>query len=68
VPPMSHDDLIQKHNRIADFMQIDGQQRERTRAQWMNLKDVKDIGDAMQSIAKFGQPKPLSDRTPARIS
>jgi hypothetical protein len=29
---------------------------------------LKDIGEAMQTIAKFGQPKPLSDRSPARIS
>jgi hypothetical protein len=65
---MSHDDLIQKHNRISDFMQINKEQRERAREQWMNLRACKDIGDAMRTIAKFGQPKPLSDRTPARIS
>lgn len=65
---MSHDELIQKHDRIADFMQINKEQRERTRAQWMNLRACKDIGEAMQTIAKFGQLKPLGDRTPARIS
>jgi 2-methylcitrate dehydratase PrpD len=68
VRPMSHDDLIQKHDRIADFMQIEKQQRDRTRAQWMDLHGIKDIGEAMQAVAKFGQPRPLSDRTPARIS
>jgi 2-methylcitrate dehydratase len=68
VRPMSHDDLIQKHDRIADFMQIEKQQRDRVRAQWMGLHGVKHIGEAMQAIAKFGQPKPLSDRAPARIS
>jgi 2-methylcitrate dehydratase len=66
--PMSRDELIQKHNRIADFMQISAEQRERARQQWMNLRACKDIGDAMQTIAKFGQPRPLSDRTAARIS
>jgi hypothetical protein len=34
----------------------------------MNLKAVKDIGEAIQTVAKFGQPRPLSDKTPARIS
>jgi 2-methylcitrate dehydratase len=68
VPPMSHDELIQKHNRLADFMQVSKEQRERARQEWTNLRALKDIGEAMQTIAKFGQPKPLSDRSPARIS
>ena len=68
VPPMSHDELIQKHNRLSDFMQVSKEQRERARQQWTNLRAVKDIGEAMQTIAKFGQPRPLSDRSPARIS
>ena len=68
VPPMSRDELIQKHDRLADFMQVSTEQRERARKQWMNLRACKDIGEAMQTIAKFGQPKPLSDRNPARIS
>ena len=68
VPPMSHEELIQKYNRLSDFMQVSSEQRERARAQWMNLRSVKDIGEAMATIAKFGQPKPLSDRSPARIA
>jgi 2-methylcitrate dehydratase len=68
VPPMSHDELIRKHNRISDFMQVSKEQRERAREQWMNLRASKDIAEAMQTIAKFGQPRPLSDRSPARIS
>jgi 2-methylcitrate dehydratase len=68
VAPMSHEDLIQKYNRISDFMQVSKEQRERAREQWMNLRACKDIADAIQTIAKFGQPRPLSDRTPARIS
>jgi 2-methylcitrate dehydratase len=68
VPPMSHEELIQKYNRISDFMQISQEQRERARAQWMNLRSSKDIAEAMTTIAKFGQPKPLSDRSPARIA
>jgi hypothetical protein len=29
---MSHDDLIQKHNRLADFMQVEKGQRDRARS------------------------------------
>jgi hypothetical protein len=65
---MSHDELIAKYNRICDLKQISKTQADRAREQWMNLKDLKDFADAMQVIAKFGQPKPLSDMTPARIS
>src|ERR1700674_2276799 len=68
VEPMSHDELIQKYNRLADFMQVSKEQRERAREQWMNLRAVKDIGEAIGTIAKFGQPRPLSDKSPARIS
>ncbi len=68
VAPMSREELIQKYNRISDFMQVNTEQREKARAQWMNLGAVKDIGQAMETVAKFGQPRPLSDRTPARIS
>ena len=66
--PMSHDELLAKYNRICDLKQISKAQADRAREQWMNLKDLKDFADAMQLIAKFGQPKPLSDMTPARIS
>jgi 2-methylcitrate dehydratase len=68
VPLMSHDELIQKYNRLSEFMQVSKDQRDRAREQWMNLRTVKDIGQAIQTVAKFGQPKPLSDRSPARIS
>src|ERR1700730_12753758 len=67
IQPMSHDELIQKHNRISDFMQVSKEQRERARQQWTNLRACKDIGEAIETIAKFGQPRPLSDKTPARI-
>jgi 2-methylcitrate dehydratase len=66
--PMSHDELVAKYNRICGLKQIGKDQADRAREQWMNLKDCKDIADAIQVIAKFGQPMPLSDRTPARIS
>jgi 2-methylcitrate dehydratase len=65
---LSHDDNVKRYNRMADFMQIDRAQADRARVQWMNLREVKDIADAMQTIAKYGQPKPLSDKTRARWS
>ena len=65
---MSHDELIQKHNRLADFMQVEKGQRNRARQQWMNLRTCKDIAEPIEIIAKFGRPRPLSDMTPARIS
>lgn len=65
---LSHDDNVKRYYRIADFMQIDRAQADRAREQWMNLRAVKDIAAAMQTIAKYGQPKPLSDKTRARWS
>jgi 2-methylcitrate dehydratase len=66
--PMSHDEIIAKYNRICGLKQISKDQADRARQMWINLKDCKDIGDAVQVVAKFGQPKPLADRTPAVIS
>ena len=68
IAPMSNAELIEKYSRIADFMEVSKEQRDRARAQWMNLRAVKDIGEAVGTIAKFGRPRPLSDRSPARIS
>lgn len=65
---LSHDDNVKRYNRMADFMQIDREQADRAREQWMNLRAVKDIADAMQTIAKYGKPKPLSDKSRARWS
>ena len=33
--------------------------RNRARAIWRNLRDVKDIGQAIQTLAEFGNPKAL---------
>jgi len=65
---MTREELKAKYYRIAEFSQVDKAQAERAIQQWMNLKSVKDIGEAIQTVAKFGQPRPLSDRSPARIS
>jgi hypothetical protein len=34
------------------------------REQWLNLKSVKDMGEAVKTVAKFGEPRPLSDMKP----
>ena len=65
---LTHDDLIAKYNKAADFRKIDKAQADRIMKQWMNLKDVKDIGDAIATAAKFGEPRPLSDLTPGPIA
>lgn len=66
--PLSHDDNVKRYYRMADFMQIDRAQADRAREQWMNLRAVKDIAEAIQTIAKYGRPRPLSDKTRARWS
>src|SRR5713226_2792329 len=66
--PLTRDELVQKSNRLADFMRVEKGQRDRALQQWMNLKTCKDIAEPMQILAKFGEPKPLSDMSPARIS
>jgi 2-methylcitrate dehydratase len=68
VKPMTHEELVAKYYRTAEFMEVDKAQADRAIQQWMNLKAVKDIGDAIQTVARFGRPRPLTDRTPARIS
>jgi 2-methylcitrate dehydratase PrpD len=66
VPPMSHDDLVAKYNKAVEWGGIDKDQAARAMKTWMNLQDVHDIGDAIKVVAKFGNPRPLSDRTPAK--
>ncbi len=68
IVPLTHDELVQKSNRLADFMRVEKGQRDRALQQWMNLKTCNDIAEPMQTLAKFGEPKPLSDMSPARIS
>jgi 2-methylcitrate dehydratase len=68
VKPMTHEELTAKYYRTAEFMQVDKVQADRAIQQWTNLKAIKDIGDAIQTVAKFGKPRPLSDKSPARIA
>jgi 2-methylcitrate dehydratase len=66
VAPMSHDDMVAKYNKAVEYGGVDKAQAARAKDAWMNLQNVKDIGDAMKIVAKFGNPRPLSDRSPAK--
>jgi 2-methylcitrate dehydratase len=57
--PMTDDEIAAKFNRVAEYMRITTAQRDRARAVWGNLAALKDIGDAMKTLASFGQPAPL---------
>ena len=52
-------EIEEKFNRACAYMHVADAQRDRARRVWSNLRDVKDIGEAIQTLAKFGNPKPL---------
>lgn len=56
---LTMDEIVTKFNRACDFKHVAPAQRERARELWGHLDAVSDIGDAMQSLAKFGAPRPL---------
>ena len=58
-PPMTHDDIMAKYHRICEFMHVNDSQRDRALAQWSDLRSVKNIADAIQTLATFGRPRPL---------
>jgi hypothetical protein len=41
-------------------MKVSDAQRDRARTVWGNLREVKDIGDAIRTLARFGNPQPLT--------
>jgi 2-methylcitrate dehydratase len=68
IPPMTHDELTGKYNRLADFMEIDKTQRDQVLKAWMDLKNCKDITEPIKLLTKFGKARPLTDLSPSRIS
>ena len=58
-PYLSDEEVLDKFNRVCAFHNVNNGQRDRARAMWWNLHQVKDIGEAIQSLARFGKPKPL---------
>jgi 2-methylcitrate dehydratase PrpD len=59
-PHFSDEEVLEKFNRAAAYAKVDDAQRDRARRMWGNLREVKDIGEAIQTLARFGQPRPLS--------
>ena len=59
-PQLTDEEVLEKFNRACDYAVVDQAQRDRARRAWGNLREVKDIGDAIQTLATFGQPRPLS--------
>lgn len=59
-PHLTDEEVTAKFNRAAAYARVPDAQRDRARTVWGNLRQVKDIGEAIQTLAKFGQPKPLS--------
>jgi 2-methylcitrate dehydratase PrpD len=57
--PMTDEEITAKFDRVAAYMHITNQQRDRARSVWGNLRAVKDIGEAMRTLATFGRPVPL---------
>ena len=62
---LTHEEVLAKYNRICDYKKVDPAQRDRMREQWLNLKNVRDMADAVKTVAKYGAPRPLSDMKPA---
>jgi 2-methylcitrate dehydratase len=57
---LTMDEIVAKYNRACDFKHVDRAQRDKARALWSNIAAVKDMNDVVQSMAKFGNPKPLA--------
>jgi 2-methylcitrate dehydratase len=61
---LTNEEVMAKFNRICDYKKVNSGQRDRMREQWLNLKSVKDMGEAVKTAAKFGEARPLSDMKP----
>jgi len=57
--PMSDEEISRKFDRVTSFMRVTDAQRDRAKAVWGNLKAVRDIGEAIQTLATFGRPAAL---------
>jgi 2-methylcitrate dehydratase len=58
-PYLPDEEVSDKFNRVCASQNVDIAQRDRARTMWWNLHQVNDIGEAIQTLARFGQPKPL---------
>lgn len=66
--PMPPDEFTAKYYRLCEFARIPRAQADKIRGTWMNVRNLKDINEAIQDVSKFGTLRPLTDRDPARIS
>jgi 2-methylcitrate dehydratase len=57
--PMTDEEIASKFNRVSAYMHVATDQRDRARAMWGNLRAVKEIGEAMRTLATFGRPAAL---------
>jgi 2-methylcitrate dehydratase len=57
---LTMEEIVAKFNRACAYKHVADAQRDQARAMWSNLRAVKDIGDAMRTLARFGNPKALS--------
>jgi 2-methylcitrate dehydratase len=57
--PMTHQEIIDKFNRVCAFRSISNQQRNQAKELWLNLRKVKDFAEPMNALASFGNPRPL---------
>ena len=59
-PHLTDEEVTAKFNRVCAFLKLDHAQRDRARAMWGNLRQVRDIGEAVRTLATFGRPKPFN--------
>jgi 2-methylcitrate dehydratase len=57
--PMTDEEITQKFDRVCAYMRVADDQRDRARATWGNLRAVRDIADAIRTLAMFGRPVAL---------
>ena len=58
-PPFTEQELKAKFDRVCAYQKVTNAQRDQAYKVWGDLSSLKDFGDAMRMMAKFGQPKPL---------
>ncbi len=58
-PPFTEQELKAKFDRACAYQKVTNAQRDQAYKVWGDLSSLKDFGDAMRMMAKFGQPKPL---------
>jgi hypothetical protein len=58
-PTLTDEEIAAKFDRACGIMKIENAQRDRARAAWTNRRPMKDIREAIQTLATFGKPLPL---------